>query len=188
MGRRTETTEYLKECIADALLRLMETQPVDKIKIQDITDLAGVGRMTYFRYFSSKGEVLSYKLHLLWSAWAQGHPYPHQGGPADQALWFFSFCASLQPLLALLHRQGQHQVLLEVFLREVVGAIDPTVPGFYPRMYAGYGILGVLMGWLQNGFRERPEDLARLVLLPTWEGEDKKRTGPEGPVPPGQGA
>ena len=48
MGRRTETTQYLKGRIADALIQLMNDTPVEKIRIQKITELAGVGRMTWF--------------------------------------------------------------------------------------------------------------------------------------------
>lgn len=65
MGRRTESTEFLKECIADALIKLMEEHSIDKIKVQEITELAGVGRMTYFRYFNSKQEVLAFKSSRL---------------------------------------------------------------------------------------------------------------------------
>ena len=53
MGRRTETTQYLKGRIADALIRLMDDAPVKKIRIQELTELARVGRMTWFRYFGS---------------------------------------------------------------------------------------------------------------------------------------
>ena len=69
MARRTETTEYLKGCVADALIELMETTPLEKIKVQDITDRAGVGRVTYFRYFESKTDILSFKLMTLWYSW-----------------------------------------------------------------------------------------------------------------------
>lgn len=62
MGRRSENTEYLKETISDALIQLMEDTPIDKITIQEITELAGVGRMTYFRHFHSKTDVLVFKV------------------------------------------------------------------------------------------------------------------------------
>ena len=52
MRRKNTTAETLKEYIADALFRLMPTKSIDKITISEITDLANVGRATYFRYFS----------------------------------------------------------------------------------------------------------------------------------------
>lgn len=91
MGRRSENTEYLKGTISDALLQLMENTPIDKITIQEITDLAGVGRMTYFRHFSSKTDVLSFKLQLLWKIWSGKHPCTYKIGCYEHALWFFPF-------------------------------------------------------------------------------------------------
>ena len=34
MGRRSENTKYLKECICDALIQLMNEAPIEKIRIQ----------------------------------------------------------------------------------------------------------------------------------------------------------
>ena len=91
MGRRTETTQYLKECMADALIRLMDDAPIEKIRIQEITELAGVGRMTWFRYFHSKTDALVFKLQQLWKEWVGEHPCGCRIGSYEHALWFFSF-------------------------------------------------------------------------------------------------
>ena len=44
MARGTKTTDFLKECMADALLKLMKDRNIDKITVTEITSLAGVGR------------------------------------------------------------------------------------------------------------------------------------------------
>ena len=53
MARGKESTEFLKECMSDALIKLMEDRSIEKIAIKQITRLAGVGRSTWFRYFIS---------------------------------------------------------------------------------------------------------------------------------------
>ena len=73
MGRNAKTTEFLKECMADALIMLMKKKSVEKISAQEITDLAGVGRATWFRNFSSKNDALSFKLVKLWERWMSEH-------------------------------------------------------------------------------------------------------------------
>ena len=42
MGRGTKTTEFLKECLADALIKLMREKDFDKIAVKEIADTAGV--------------------------------------------------------------------------------------------------------------------------------------------------
>ena len=66
MRRRQETTEMLKESMGDALLSLMKEKPLEKITIEEMTAKADVGRVTYFRYFKSKDEVLAFKFRKLW--------------------------------------------------------------------------------------------------------------------------
>ena len=162
MGRRTETTEHLKECIANALIKLMNDAPTDKIRIQAITELAGVGRMTYFRYFQSKTDVLVFKLQQLWREWSVEHPCSCRIGSYEHAFWFFSFWYSIRPLLSLLYRQNQYDVLLRVFLQyaSMVGS-DPGRE-LYHEMFFAYGMLGIVIEWTATGFHETPEKLAAL--------------------------
>ena len=42
---------------------------MEDITITEITDVAGVGRSTYYRNFTSKEDVLSYKLFILGYRW-----------------------------------------------------------------------------------------------------------------------
>ena len=165
MGRRTETTAYLKECICDALIQLMKNTPADKIRIQEITDLAGVGRMTYFRYFQSKTDVLVFKLQRLWKEWTAEHPCSYPIGCYEHALWFFSFWYSIRPLLSLLYRQNRYDVLLQVFLQYasiVEGDFRREQYHEYHEMFFAYGMLGILIKWTVTGFQKTPEKLAAL--------------------------
>lgn len=71
MGGNLRTTEFLKECLADALIKLLKEKPIEKITIPEISKLSGVGRTTYFRNFTSKNEMLTFKLVQLWGRWAE---------------------------------------------------------------------------------------------------------------------
>lgn len=162
MGRRSENTEHLKGAISDALLQLMENMPLDKITVQEITDLAGVGRMTYFRHFSSKTDVLLFKLQLLWKIWIGKHPCTYKIGRYEHAVWFFSFWYSIRQLLSLLYRQKQYDALLQVFLSYAALVEDGSRREQYQEMFFAYGLLGIVMTWTATGFQETPEKLAAL--------------------------
>lgn len=73
MGRGTKTTEFLKECLADALIQLMRAKQYEKISIQEIADKSGVGRATWFRNYNGKNEALTFKLIVLWNRWSDEH-------------------------------------------------------------------------------------------------------------------
>ena len=53
-----ETKEFTKNCIMDALVQLMHTKDYNDITITDITKRAGVSRMSYYRNYKSKDDIL----------------------------------------------------------------------------------------------------------------------------------
>ena len=57
-----KTTEFLKECLADALIKLLKTKPIEKITVPEISETADVGRTTFFRNFTTKTEVITFSV------------------------------------------------------------------------------------------------------------------------------
>ena len=80
----------------------------------------------------------------------------------EQTLWFFRFCQSIQSLLLLLSQQGQQEVLISMFLIVAAPMEDEIPKAGYLKLYAAYGMLGIMLGWIQNKFRETPEELAKI--------------------------
>lgn len=164
MGANPKTTAFLKECLADALIQLLETKPIGKITVPEIAALAGVGRTTYFRNFGSKTEMLSFKLLVLWDRWTEAHGVERRRSFApENALTFFRFNYSIRPLLALLYRQNLQTALygaFQAYLMPPRGAAprDRYWSGFY-----SYGLFGLLDAWIQRGFCETPEEMAEIV-------------------------
>ena len=54
MGQNAKATDFLKECMADALIQKMQEKPFEKVTVNEIADLAGVNRSTWFRNFKRK--------------------------------------------------------------------------------------------------------------------------------------
>jgi len=53
-----ESGDLIEEYIITALLKLMEEKPYEDISVTDIAKRAGVVRVTYYRHFNSKADVL----------------------------------------------------------------------------------------------------------------------------------
>ena len=49
MGRKKNSSDFLKECIADALFILLRTKSIESITVREITELANVSRTTTCR-------------------------------------------------------------------------------------------------------------------------------------------
>jgi AcrR family transcriptional regulator len=160
VSRRAAGTEFLKECIADALLKLMKEKPFDKITVQEITDLANVGRATYFRQFSSKDDVLIYKIRVLWRRWAEKHSLNRKSIYTKENLaTFFEFIRSISEISAALVSAEKINVII-IGLGMELGLHEPDTPGeLYRYRYISYGIAGVLTEWIKRGYAESPAEM-----------------------------
>ena len=64
MGENKQS-ERSKQWITDALFELMRHQPYAEITVKDITEKAGVARLTFYRNFESKDAIIQRKLQSL---------------------------------------------------------------------------------------------------------------------------
>lgn len=73
--KKNQTT-FMKLCLADALIKLMQTQDFDDININAICEKADIGRTTYYRHFDKKDnkeELLIFKIDYEWERYADEH-------------------------------------------------------------------------------------------------------------------
>lgn len=58
MSTRKERANQTRQKIVDAALSLMHSRPIAEVKVEDITELAGVAKGTFYVHFKSKEDVL----------------------------------------------------------------------------------------------------------------------------------
>lgn len=164
MGASPRTSDLLKECMADALLRAMKRKPFEKITVTEITEAAGVNRSTWFRNFESKDEALTFKLVLLWYQWAGEHGMKDcRRYTAENVEDFFAFNASIQPVLETIYQAEQLPCVYDAFCH-VMSAKNETTPAqAYEARFYSYGLFGLLDEWIGRGFCETPQLLAEML-------------------------
>ena len=61
-----EQSEFSKQCLTDALFLLLEHKSFQKITIKELTEKAGVSRLTFYRNFDTKEDILKryYRIHF----------------------------------------------------------------------------------------------------------------------------
>ena len=71
MNKKQETNAFVKECITEALLQLMKEKTLYEIAITEIVERAGVARVSFYRNFTSKENVIEQHLILLIREWGR---------------------------------------------------------------------------------------------------------------------
>lgn len=163
MGRRTETTEFLKECMSDALLELLKEKPIDKISLQDVSGKAGVGRVTFYRHFTAKAELIEYKLECLWKKWITNNDFKQDMTSDENSIWFFSFFYEQRELLLLLYKQDLLSVVYDFIIDLFYQSKSHSDENKYIISFLAYGFLGILTEWVKGNFKESTEEMLTLV-------------------------
>ena len=161
MGASPKTPSFLKECMADALLKAMGEKPFAKITVDEIARSAGVNRSTWFRNFSGKQEALSFKLICLWERWADAHALAERRRyDLRNAETFFEFNYSIRDTLSAIYAAGLQTCVYNAFCQVMMPPKETDAAECYEARFYSYGLFGFLDEWIRRSFRETPEQLA----------------------------
>ena len=71
---------FVRECITEALIKLIKTKPLSEIRITELTKTAGVSRMSYYRNFNSKEEIFSSYFSIILDRYDAAEKQLYQNG------------------------------------------------------------------------------------------------------------
>ncbi len=156
---------YITESLGQALLQLMRSKPIEKINVDELTQLAQVGRASYFRNFNSKEEIITAYLVLKWREFeATNHLKAHDLQDSYRILKYFQFCASLKETNSVIlssHCEGSILQAYKIILHDE--DLFPNQPYSYEKTYLAYGLYGILIQWIQSGYQETPEEMTQFI-------------------------
>lgn len=159
MGRGTKTTEFLKLCLSEALVKLMEEKSFDSITIGEIAAEAGVGRATYFRNFKSKDELLSFQMDMLLKKWYSKHS--KNISAADGLKFLLEFYYSNKDFFLPIYKDEKGSEIMSALDKQFFPQIYSEENNYQEMFYLG-GIIGVFEKWFKCGFKETPEEMIKI--------------------------
>ena len=164
MGNNKKATDFLKECMSDALISLMEQKDFSKITVNDIADIAGVNRSTWFRNFNSKNEALTFKMIRLWNRWSDEHGLMERKRfTLDNANEFFCFNYEYRRILRIIYTSHLQSVLYDSFYQVMMPQFGADAEECYHARFYSYGLFGLLDEWIRRDFYETPQEMAQLI-------------------------
>lgn len=167
--RTSKTTDYLKECIADAVILLLKEKSIEKISVDEIVKKAGVGRATYFRSFSSKSEAISFKLMKMWKQYCELNDIEISTCfNLNNAEHFFAFIYSIRHILEIINQAGLqesvHQSLCSFMPKRNNIDNDVSTDTIYRKKFYAHGLYGLFDEWMKRGFSEPPNVMSQRLM------------------------
>ena len=158
--------EYSKRSMAEALLRLMETEDYGRITIQQIVDEAGVSRMAFYRNFETKDQILQYHVDRITDEFVRNAHMKEKYDNAEVLDYFiaiFRHLADQKKLSSLLIGAGKFDLVRGEFAR-ILSYRAHDHKDLYRYHFLGGGICSIYYAWLVSGCTETVEELTDMIL------------------------
>lgn len=166
MDKRKEANLRVKTSIAKSLLELMHQKSYASITITELIQAAGVARVSFYRNYESKEDVLLTLIDDVLEEYGRLMSREETGCYTYQNVRnSFAYFRDYRDIVLDLYQFGYGSILLEKlnrFHEELAG----TMPIHSIEKYELYMYMGALFNtaimWLQNGAKESEEDLAEM--------------------------
>lgn len=148
------------EYITEALLVLMKKKEYRAISITEICEKAGVTRMSFYRNFESKEDILKKWLTSITDDFlvVSGISYKNDSN-RDYFIKLFTHLKKHKTICSAMYKADLIYLVKEQFDRVFLSIHQDEYDAYKSYFLAG-GIYNVFLLWLMNGCKETPEELA----------------------------
>lgn len=160
-----------RECIFTALLLLMEQMPYEDITITDITKKAGVSRMSYYRLYDSKDDILEQRFGEIYKEGLEQMCRKQVMDKYQFVTELFRTAEKNHVLIeALLHARLHDLVQKNLiqyctYLAEHIFRLDMKDQRTDYWIYMVSGKFSMLIArWIEKGMPESPEEMAAFSM------------------------
>lgn len=155
--------------IAEALIRLLETDTLEDITISQIAAEAKIGRNTFYNHFRKKEEILQFVMEMFLADARKSllKTSEKKGGTQsirDFLLWRFSLIKTNPRFLIFQKEQDIRRMLLHFREQNLsLFHLSEDTDEYFREFFLG-GLDYVTSRWIKNGMKETPEEMAGKVL------------------------
>lgn len=168
-GRKNQANMIAKDCIVEALIKLLEEKSLSAITISELTEKAGVSRMTYYRNYDKKEDIFKTYLDDVMEFYHDDvKNLMLQGNYDDMDNMIHCFCYMKEHrhFLDSLFKSGFGHLLLKTICNYVIKTWYKPENGkaLYYKLHAFSGALyNLYIAWSMDGMEESPEEMASLL-------------------------
>ena len=156
---------YVKKQITATLIDLLKKKSLSEISISELTDKAGIGRVSFYRNYQSKEDILKEESNRLIKEW--GNLYESNPESAPETLFpsLFDFYREHREFYTTLYNAGMSSIMMETIVGTIHITPDMKNLEAYIKSFWAYGIYGWLLEWIKRGMPESGKELSFLFSM-----------------------
>jgi len=150
--------------ITEALFNLMKKKNYNNISISEITTKAGVNRISFYRNFNSKDEIIEKWIHDVTNNFLQTSDISYKkDNSKDYFIKLFTHLNNYKEQGILICNANLTHLLKREFDNNLLDIYKNDYSNYKTYFIAG-GIFNVYYYWLISGCKDNPEELANKLV------------------------
>lgn len=165
--KRIKQINESKQLIFEGFMRLLEYNDYEEIRISEIVKEAGVVRMTLYRHFKEKEDIIIFAFEQSFNKAIKIVEQTENSSIIDLLIFRFSTLKE-SPYTNILAKHNKLNKLFQTIGKEFAHhfrALLPEIDDMYNRTFLVGGIDAMTELWIQEGMKESPENMAKKVLM-----------------------
>ena len=161
--KEEKLNSFIEDCITKALYQLIDKKPFDKITITEIVEKAGVSRISFYRHFDSKLDILNKKLNQMTDEFINDYYKDINNQNVEENLLnLFNIIYKYKDLGTALYKSNSQYLIQQQFHK----VIDERISKFniYKRSFYAGGIYNSMLLWISTGYKQKPEFLVETIM------------------------
>ena len=164
---------YVKKQITAALLDLLKEKPLPDISVSELTAKAEIGRVSFYRNYQSKEDILKEESDRLIKEWGRLYESNPESSPETLFPSLFDFYRDHREFYTTLYNAGMSSIMMEAILSTIQITPDMQNLEAYMKSFWAYGIYGWLLEWIKRGMPEGGKELETLFSLAHQSNENR---------------
>ena len=164
MDKRIEENLRVKRLIVNAFFTLLAKSDLESISISEVTRVAKVSRMAYYRNFNSKFDIIDFYLDDILDEQMASLNYNVNFWSEEYGRAFFQSMRKHRERILLLNQMGLDGIFLKKFSaanEEFIGDMPQNSIERYNLYYAAGAAYNGTIEWLKDGCRESVEEMTQ---------------------------
>ena len=135
------------------------------ISISELTDRAGVGRVSFYRNYQTKEDILREESDRLIQEWGKLYEANPESAPETLFPSLFDFYREHRDFYTTLYEAGMSTIMMDTIISTI--QITPELQNLeaYMKSFWAYGIYGWMLEWIKRGMQESGSELIGLFQL-----------------------
>lgn len=156
---------YVKHQITNALLELLKEKSIADISITELTQKAQIGRVSFYRNFQTKEDILREESDRLIKEWGKLYETNPESSPETLFPSLFDFYREHKEFYTILYQAGMTLIMQETIMNAI--QITPEMANIeaYMKSFWAYGIYGWLIEWMKRGMPESGRELIQFFTI-----------------------